>query len=91
MQPFVTKTSMLKKLKIFLKALVAYFVRLISKTKLGAYGFEIVLNTAMWVTQPVTHGQTKLVFAVPNQLNRFRVDTFSSKEPETLEWIDSIP
>ena len=36
------------------------------------------------------HGQTELVFAVPNQLNRFRVDTFSSKEPETLEWIDSI-
>jgi len=82
---------MLNKLKIFIKALVADFVRLISKTKLGAYGFEQVLNTAMQVTQSVKHGQTELVFTVPNQLNRFRINTFSSKEPETLEWIDSIP
>ena len=82
---------MLKKLKIFIKTLVADFVRLISKTKIGAYGFEQVLNTAMQVTQSVKHGQMELVFAVPNQLNRFRINTFSSKEPETLEWIDSIP
>ena len=38
---------MLKKLKIFIKTLVSDFVRLISKTKIGAYGFEQVLNTAM--------------------------------------------
>ena len=82
---------MLKKLKIFIKTLVADFVRLISKTKIGVYGFEQVLNTAMQATQSVKHGQTELVFAVPNQLNRFRINTFSSKEPETLEWIDSIP
>ena len=31
---------MLKKLKIFIKTLVAGFVRLISKTKIGVYGFE---------------------------------------------------
>ena len=82
---------MLKNFKKFIKTLVANFVRLISKTKLGAYGFEQALNTAMQMTQSVKHGQTELVFAVPNQLNRFRIDTFSSKEPETLEWIDSIP
>ena len=82
---------MLKNFKKFIKTLVANFVRLISKTKLGVYGFEQVLNTAMQMTQSVKHGQTELVFAVPNQLNRFRIDTFSSKEPETLEWIDSIP
>jgi FkbM family methyltransferase len=82
---------MLKKLKIFIKTLVRDFVRLISKTKIGSYGFEYVLNTAMHVSQSVKHNQTELVFTVPNQLNRFRINTFSSKEPETLEWIDSIP
>jgi FkbM family methyltransferase len=30
-------------------------------------------------------------FAVPNWLCRHRVETFSTKEPETLEWIDAIP
>ena len=29
-------------------------------------------------------------FAVPNWLNRYRIDTFATKEPETLDWIDSL-
>jgi len=33
----------------------------------------------------------QLKFSVPNKLCRFRADTFSSKEPETLEWIDGLP
>jgi len=82
---------LLKYFKKLIKTFVANFVRLISKTKFGAYGFEQVLNTAMQVTQSVKHGQTELVFTTPNQLNRFRINTFSSKEPETLEWIDLIP
>jgi len=32
----------------------------------------------------------KIKFFVPNQLLEWRVDTFFSKEPETLEWIDSF-
>ena len=32
----------------------------------------------------------ELIFFVPNQLTEWRVDTYFSKEPETLEWIDSF-
>ena len=32
----------------------------------------------------------KIKFFVPNQLVEWRVDTYFSKEPETLEWIDSF-
>ena len=32
----------------------------------------------------------KIKFFVPNQLLEWRVDTYHSKEPETLEWIDSF-
>ena len=32
----------------------------------------------------------KLTFFIPNKLTEWRVDTFFSKEPETLEWIDSF-
>ena len=32
----------------------------------------------------------KINFFVPNQLTSWRVDTFFSKEPETLEWIDGF-
>ena len=64
---------------------------LLSKTKIGGFAFEQILNSAMDATQSLTHNQTHLVFSVPNSLNRFRVDSFSTKEPETLEWIDSFP
>lgn len=32
----------------------------------------------------------EIKFFVPNQITNWRVDTFFSKEPETLEWIDSF-
>ena len=32
----------------------------------------------------------KIKFFVPNQVTNWRVDTYFSKEPETLEWIDSF-
>lgn len=42
-------------------------------------------------TQTVSHQGMSLIFAVPNALNQYRADSFSTKEPETLEWIDGIP
>lgn len=36
-----------------------------------------------------TAGQTvKLTFSTPNVITKYRANTFSSKEPETLSWID---
>ena len=32
----------------------------------------------------------KVNFFVPNQITQWRVETFFTKEPETLEWIDSF-
>jgi FkbM family methyltransferase len=66
-------------------------VALSGKTVLGRHLYGEIVNSAMGRTQQVTHGGSKLVFSIPNALNKFRVDTFSSKEPETLQWIDSIP
>lgn len=57
------------------------------KTELGRYLFEQVLSTALNRTSTVKHKGMKLTFATPNSMNHFRVETFSTKEPETLEWI----
>jgi len=35
------------------------------------------------------HSRVRMLFYTPNAVCRFRTSTFSSKEPETLEWIDS--
>ena len=42
-------------------------------------------------TQQVSHSGLSLILCIPNALNRYRADSFSTKEPETLEWIDHIP
>lgn len=38
----------------------------------------------------INHEGTQIIFAVPTTLTRWRAKTFSSKEPETLKWIDSF-
>lgn len=79
------------KIKQFIKTLLNQIVRVLGKTKVGGYFFELALNQARGNTQTVVHNGTRLDFSTPNNLNRWRIDTFSTKEPETLEWIDGIP
>ncbi len=57
----------------------------------GRYLFGQIIDNTMARTQSLEHRGIKLTFSVPNALNRYRVDTFSTKEPETLQWIDQFP
>ena len=57
---------------------------------MGRYFFERIVESAMNRNLMTEHRGTKLIFSIPNALNRYRVDTFASKEPETLQWIDRI-
>lgn len=82
---------MSKAIKDFLRAMIRWIVRFSSKNKVGRYFLEQVLNTAMSKQRDVNHRGVKLSFVTPNGLNHFRIDSFSTKEPETLEWIDSLP
>lgn len=74
-----------------MKNSVAGVAKILVNTRLGRYAIDQFLNSAMSSHQIVRHGEAELAFVVPNSLNLFRVNTFSSKEPETLEWIDRIP
>ena len=82
---------MLESIKKIVKALISSTVKLFGKTTIGRYALEKITNAAMHSTKSLTHRTTSLTFAVPNQLNHYRVDSFSTKEPETLEWIDGFP
>lgn len=42
-------------------------------------------------SREIVHGSTTLRLAYSYPGVRYRVDTFASKEPETLTWIDSFP
>lgn len=82
---------MLSSFKRFIKRGISSGVLLAAKTRVGNYALGEALNSVMATQRSVTHKNTQLIFTVPNRLNRYRVDSFSSKEPETLDWIDQIP
>lgn len=52
---------------------------------------EQVIEASIARSRAVTYRGTHLAFCIPNSLNHLRVHTFATKEPETLEWIESIP
>ena len=62
-----------------------------SSTKAGLLVNEVIIDDVMNRVQEVEHQGLQMRFVVPNTLNRFRVETFSTKEPETLEWLDRLP
>jgi FkbM family methyltransferase len=51
-----------------------------------AYG--ITRDSTVNVHHPSAAGSLEMTFFTPNAMCRYRTDTFSTKEPETLEWID---
>jgi FkbM family methyltransferase len=79
---------MIKKL---IKESIGGITRLIAAVPGGAYLYEQLLLTAMSARASVSHGDTVLSFSVPNRLARYRADSFASKEPDTLTWLDTLP
>jgi len=78
-------------IKQFVKRTMRKIVAGLSKTYVGRYAYQEIIDAAMKWERSVIYGSHRLNFAVPNWLNQYRIDTFATKEPETLEWVDSIP
>lgn len=78
-------------LKQAIKKIIRSIINVSNGTRLGKYLFNQILNTAMEEVREVSHEGLTLRFATPNSLCVWRAKTFSTKEPETLEWIDRIP
>jgi FkbM family methyltransferase len=82
---------MIRAIKIALKKSIVSVFTGINNTNAGKSVFREILKLSMEKVGETTHNGVQLKFAVPNALCEWRVETYSSKEPETLEWIDSIP
>ncbi len=82
---------MKKVIKSVLKAIISWLLIFLRNFKTGRYVCEQILVGSMNQTKVIDHSGVKLIFAVPNSLSNYRADSFSTKEPETLEWIDSMP
>jgi FkbM family methyltransferase len=82
---------MMRKLKEFVKGSLLALVNMSRKTRVGQYLHNQIVNIAMDQVVKVSHEELSFNFSAPNLVCHWRLKTFSTKEPETLEWIDSIP
>lgn len=73
-----------------IQAFLSLIIKKSDKSKIGRFLFEPVVNNVMDRVAETTHGGVRLKFSTPNNLCNNRVITFSTKEPETLEWIDNM-
>jgi FkbM family methyltransferase len=78
-------------IKQLIKSVVNWVLKAAVTTSLGSYSLTQVSREIMNGTWVVRHQGVDLNFAVPNDICRFRIKSFSTKEPETLEWIDGLP
>lgn len=51
---------------------------------------EFLLNLLLNKKTKIKHKNISLIFYTPNQLCEYRANSFSTKEPDTLYWIDSF-
>ena len=81
---------MIKILKSQIKNIVFLISKILFKTKIGRIAAEKFLNLSMNNFEQISHGGCKLKFINSNWITNIRIKTFSTKEPETLKWIDNI-
>jgi FkbM family methyltransferase len=78
-------------IKNVIKRIIKNILIGISKVSIGKYIYRQIIDISLERSQVVEYQSHKLLFSVPNLLCKYRIDTFSTKEPDTLEWIDTIP
>ena len=81
---------MLKKLSYILYQIIRFsdkFFYLITK-KSFLFWFKDFIEEDSYKSIKIL--DKKINFFIPNQVTKWRVDTYFSKEPETLEWIESF-
>lgn len=78
-------------LKKWSRSIVTTSLGALGKSDFGGRLNQLVANAMMTNTRQVEHDGLRMTFTVPNYVNSWRIRSFSSKEPETLQWIDSFP
>jgi FkbM family methyltransferase len=72
------------------RSLLQACARAAGRTRVGRAFCDQLFEESFARTFGVAHQGTELLFTVPNRLSLERARTFSTKEPETLEWIDTL-
>ncbi len=82
-------------MKQLIKSSISKLIRQMSRasrhTRFGQYLHEEFLDAMMRDVASVKYKRQEFLFCTPNALATWRAQTFATKEPETLAWIDQMP
>ena len=67
--------------------IIEKFLNFLFKRSIIIYLSELIQNVS---NKKISVENKKISFFVPNELIKWRVNTFYSKEPETIEWINGF-
>jgi len=81
---------MKKKIIELIQRLTKGATDLLYRFNFGRLIIDTISSSAMERVVKVVYEGNTFLFTSPNYLNHWRLKTFSSKEPETLKWIDSL-
>ena len=81
---------MINLIKSQVKKIISLISSLIFTSRIGKFMGEEFSYLAMNNVKEIAYRDCNLKFVVPNWINRFRVETFATKETETLDWIDTF-
>ncbi len=81
---------MKKLIKSIFKNLAKFIVFFLNKFNWGFYFLEHLNKSIVNIEDSIIEKSLKLKFLTPNRVNKYRVNTFFTKEPETLEWINTF-
>ena len=73
-----------------ISSFIKYIITLLFKSSIGRHIIDMATHVVRNNVATTEYNKVLFKFSVPNSLSYYRVNTFSSKEPETLEWIDSF-
>lgn len=78
-------------IKKLIKSSLASLVRAMRAWRAGRSVHQQLLEVIAEEKTTVSYNGVSLTLAVPNWIARYRAETFASKEPETLRWIEELP
>ena len=73
-----------------IKVVLSSVINFASKSKLIFKVFQLIVDEVYKKTYVVNHKSQKMIFTVPNYLSLYRCETFATKEPDTLSWIEQM-
>jgi len=81
---------MKKIFKIIIKKIAKFSTTILGTNRVGRYFMEHLAKSIFNRKMKINYKDFDLSFYVPNRLTKYRLDTFYTKEPETLNWIEKF-